>query len=108
LEETENDIEEKGERLNKRFCGPDQIGNFSFTEGKNNVLRRVVTLRKLFLDLTNWDSRSAKVTKMYPRSQKMTLQGVGNTGIIDFPTSPKSQFWLCRRQKMNKKGKTTS
>jgi hypothetical protein len=38
----------------------------------------------------------------------MTLQGVGNTRIIAFPTSPKSHFYLFRRQKMNKKGQETT
>jgi hypothetical protein len=33
-----------------------------------------------------------KAQNEYPRSQKIILQGVGNTGIIDFPTLPKSQF----------------
>jgi hypothetical protein len=33
---------------------------------------------------------------------------VGNTGIIDFPTSPKSNFWLCRSQKMNKNAQATT
>jgi hypothetical protein len=95
-------------RRRKRFCEPRQNGNLSFTEGKNDVLRPIVSLTIIFLTSPKLHFRLTKAQNECPSSQKITLRGVGNNGFIDFPTSPRSHFCLSRRQKLNKKGEVTT
>jgi hypothetical protein len=59
----------KSKRRRKLYFEPRQIGNFGLTEGKNDILRQVISFKNRFLHL-------AEVAFSVVKKHKMNIQVV--------------------------------
>lgn len=108
----------KRNEITETVLRPRQICNLSFSEGKQSLFRACLLFKNRFLDLeqvafsvsnchkSSYYGQAIPWLIVFSNSTKshLTRQGMWTTRIITFPTSPKSHFILCRRQKMMKHG----